>query len=293
MKRYYILICLLSFFVSCEQEEGFLPLSEVVRNEPILKQVTQEFPAYDVVMNAFYETDGRVKTVYRGNLSTPLLDHLDTEFIYNESNQLLCQINHLSSPGECRPSIEYTDGQVSGIRGFPITYDGNIITNSFAWSDSHVKYEFEDDTYQRLLKVEYLTSVSSSSPSLISRDTYTYEGDNLMSIECRLINDVGGGFDVVLFIEYSYDDQPNPFLPAFNQNALIAYHKGVMPNIQYKEKLVFRSANNIVTKTTTFPTSGEVSTVNYSYDYNDRGYPVQRTHSVGDNTFYVKYEYNE
>ena len=280
MKKYiYFLFVLLLTFLGCEEENEMMPPPN---NDLTLKQARREVLAFDFMNGATFHRNGKLNQAIQGRVSTSLFDEVKREGIYNEDNLLECVIRFNNGQGECYPSMEYTNGELTSLNGHPLEYNGNVINEIFS-STVRFKYEFEDDTYQKLLRMEEIISFT------LRYIEYSYEGDHLISVEERLYNDATGQYELWKLTEYTYDDKRNPYQQAHDQNALVSYYYDMLYIQQSPLNIVYRSPNNVLTETIT--TSSGSGTLHYSYEYNDKDYPIKRTREINQSESVVTYEY--
>lgn len=278
-----ILFIFLLTFLGCEEkDEMILPPN----NDLTLKEARREIPAFDFMNSASFHTDGKLNQAIQGRVSSSLYDEVKRECIYNENNLLECVMRFNNGQGECYPSMEYINGELTTLNGHPLEYDGNIITEIYP-NNVSIKYEFEDDTYQKLTRVEEFFG-----SFLVRYLIYQFEADHLISIEERLFNDVTGQYELWRLTEYTYDDKRNPYEQAHDQIALVSYYYDMLYTQQSPLNIIYRSPNNVLTETITGST-GSVTTLNYSYEYNAKDYPTRRTLVINQNESVVTYEYYE
>jgi len=274
------LFVLLLTFLGCEEESEVMTPSN---NDLTLKQARREVPAFDFMNSATFHRDGKLNQAIEGKLSTSLFDEVKRECIYNEDNLLECVMRFNNGQGECRPSMEYANGVITTLNGRVLEYDENVITEIYV-NGALVKYEFEDDTYQKLIRIEEYFG-----PFFYRFEDYTYDGDNLISIEQRLLNDVTGQFELWSLTEYTYDDKKNPYQQGHDQIALVSYYQNMLYSQNNEDNMIYRSPNNVLTETVSSSTSSR--TFNYSYEYNSEGYPIERRLTFNGNLSVVTYEY--
>ena len=291
MKNYHILFAILITFslAGCEKQD-----IESLSTDLTLKNVRIELEAQDVVRRASFTTEGKIRNVILGLISTSEYDDVKREYIYTEENLLECIPGFGPSdiPG-CFPYLEYTGGVLATLNGNPLTYEGNIITELVLNHDNHVVYTFEDTSYDKLLKVEIFRDTSTT-PYLFIEEIFGYEGDNLVSIEYRRLNDETGMLELATEIAYTYDNEKNPYLKTQDQTALVSYFQPMFYLNWNLFNLHFRSVNNVLTYSFKNHLSGFEFTESYTFEYNLEGYPVLRKHNLlsGDEV-QTKYEYYE
>lgn len=284
------LLIVILLFSSCEKQD--LP---TISNGLTLKTVRLTVENEDFLRRATFTEEGKIRNVILGLLSTSELDGVVREYIYTNSNLLECipGISSSDAPG-CYPFLEYSNDLLTSLNGNPLEYNGNTITELNLTHDGRTIYEFADQTYSQLLKVEYIQDVSSS-PILADQTTFTYEGDNVVYIERKRIDDATGELELIHKIEYTYDNQPNPYQEGHNQIALVTYYQQMLYLQGNEFNMVFRSANNIIDQQATYYNSSGITTAGYSYtfEYNDNGYPTKSTRLVNGIEYVVEYEYYE
>ena len=280
----FLMIALL--FLSCEKQD--LP---TVSNELTLKNVRREVPSIDIVRKASFTEEGKIRNVILGNISTTEFDDTKREYIYTTDNLLECIPGFSSSdwPG-CYPFLEYTNGILTTLNGNILEYNGNTIVEHYLNQDGRTIYEFTNQNYDQLLKAEYIRDVSTN-PTVSHQTNFTYDGGNLVFIQRKRINDTTGLLELIHETEYTYDNKRNPYQQGHNQIALVSYFQQMMI-LQWNEfNLIYRSTNNVVTRSYTNYLSDYQSSFSYSFEYNSNDYPVKRTHVVDGMEFVMKYEY--
>lgn len=291
MKKNYLVlpVFILTFLLlGCEKQDFLLP-----SNDLTLKEIRVEFEAQDVLRRASFTTEGKIRNVILGLLSTSEFDDLKREYIYTPDNLLECVpgISSFDAPG-CYPFLEYSNGVLTTLNGNALEYDGNKITELNFLHDSRIIYEFEDASYNRLLKVDFIKDVSTT-PVLYIQEFFEYEDNNLIRTQINRIDDTTGQLELAFLTEYTYDDKRNPYQQGHNQIALVSYYQQMLYLNSNQFNLVFRSSNNVLTRSYTNFLSGFQSTLSYTYEYNTIGYPIQRVHTITGGDIVAKYEYYE
>lgn len=281
--RQYLLVLFACFllFASCENEEIVIP-----SNELILKEVRRELPSFDIMFSATFNTDGKIINAIQGKVTTSEFDEITREYIYNQYNVLECVRQSNGGQSECYPDLEYLNGRLIALNGNSLEYVGNTITEVFQTHNVQIKYEFEDDTYQKLTRIEHWQS-----SSLLSYENYTYEEDNLTCVEIRLWNDATAEYELWSLTEFTYDNERNPYQLGVEQLALVSYYQDMAYLQQNPRNLVYRSRNNVLSETISGTTSS--TTYLYSYEYNSEGYPIKRTLEFNGNESTITFEYHD
>ena len=287
-KNYTILLVFLLAILGCEKQD-FLLLS----NDLTLKEIRVELQAQDVLRRASFTTEGKIRNVILGLLSTSEFDDMKREYIYTPDNLLECVpgISSFDAPG-CYPYLEYSNGLLTTLNGNALEYDGNRITELNFLHDSRIIYEFEDASYTKLLKVDFIKDVSTT-PVLYIQELFEYQDNNLTRIEANRLDDTTGQFGLAFLTEYTYDDKRNPYQQGHNQIALVSYYQQMLYLGSNQHNLVFRSSNNVITRSYTNLLSGFQSTLSYTYEYNAMGYPIERVHTISVGDVVKKYSYYE
>lgn len=293
MKTYFQrgLLCLFCIlFFGCEKQDLLFS-----SNDLTLKEVRREIETLDIVRRASFNSEGKILDVILGNISTTELDDVKRNYSYTRDDLLSCapitSINDL--PG-CYPHLEYSDeGVLLRINGNPFEYDGNKISlYDSAW-DGRIIFEFEDDTYAQLTRYEYYRNVSTN-PDLAIQKIFQYDGDNIIFIEAKSLNEATGQLETYNTTGYTYDDKINPYKKGHNQIALVTYYHTMLDLSWEQWNLIYRSTNNVLTQTMTFNLNGwSDSTTNYFYEYNSSGYPITKTEERDDFDIVTKFKYYE
>jgi len=284
----YILLVIVLALSGCEKQDFLLP-----SNDLTLKEVRIELEAQDILRRASFTTEGKIRNVILGLLSTSEFDDMKREYIYTPDNLLECVpgISSFDAPG-CYPYLEYSNGVLTTLNGNALEYDGNrIIQHQLNW-DARSIYTFEDNTYQKLVESEYIVDVSTT-PVLRSQNIYEYDGNNITYIETRFLDDTTGQLEIINTTEYTYDDKRNPYQQGHNQIALVSYQQQMLYLGPNGPNLVFRSSNNVMTRSYTNFLSGFQFTLSYTYEYNAMGYPIERVHTISSGEVVKKYSYYE
>ncbi len=291
MKNIYRII-FLSFmmisFSNCEKQDFLLPTNDLT-----LKEVRREIESIDVVKRASFNSDGKILDVILGNISTTEFDDVKRSYSYTRDDLLSCRpITNVSDLPGCYPHMEYSDnGVLIRINGNELEYDGNIIIHYRQAWDARIIYEFEDDTYNKLIKYEYYRDISTN-PILANQKIFEYDGDNIIYIEAKSIDDTTGQLETYNTTAYTYDDKINPYKKGHNQIALVSYYHTMLDLSWEQWNLKYRSANNVVSRTTTFNLSNWTGgTITYEYTYNNSGYPLTMTYQTPSHEVETKFIY--
>lgn len=275
-------------FSKCEKQDLLLP-----SNELTLKEVRREVASRDVVRRASFNREGKILEVILGNISTTEFDDVKRTYTYTRDNLLSCIPGFSSSdaPG-CYPYMEYSDaGVLLRINDNTLEYVGNkIIEHRTQW-DAQLVYVFEDDTYNNMTKFEYYKDVSTN-PRLTTEKIFEYDGDNIIYIEAKWLNETTGEFETYNTTTYTYDDKRNPYKKGHDQIALVTYYHAMLDLSWEQWNLKYRSSNNVLSQTTTFNLSGWTgSTRTLSYEYNNSNYPISITEQTPNFEIVTKFEY--
>lgn len=287
-KKPILLLFSALFLFSCEKQDLSLPATDLT-----LKEVRREIESIDVVRKASFNRKGKILDVILGNISTTEFDDVKRTYSYTRDDLLSCTpITNINDLPGCYPHLEYSDaGVLIRINGNALEYDGNkIIQNSTNW-DSRIVFEFEDDTYNNMVRIENYVDVSTN-PTLTRQRIFEYDGDNIIYIEARALDDTTGQLETYNTTIYTYDDKINPYKKGHNQIALVSYHHTMLDLSWAQWNLIYRSTNNVVSQTTTFNLNGWTGgTLTYDYEYNDSGYPTLMTYQTPSHEVKTKFAY--
>lgn len=287
-KYFLSLLFLIGFLLcGCEKQDLLLP-----SNDLTLKEVRREVEAVDVVRKASFSAEGKILNVILGNISTTEFDDVKRQYSYTEDNLLTCVpgVNSFDYPG-CYPYMEYSDGVLTSINGSTLEYVGNTIIEYRELWDGKIIYEFEDDSYNKLIKYEYYHDASSN-PTLTTQKIFEYDGDNIIFIEAKSLDDTTGQLETYNTTSYTYDDKINPYKKGHNQIAIVSYYQPMLDLSWEQWNLKFRSTNNVISRTTTYNLTGWTGgTLTYDYTYNDSDYPVTMTYQTPSYEVVTKFLY--
>ena len=156
------------------------------------------------------------------------------------------------------------------------TYDGNTMIGTTYESGEPSSffnvYEFEDDTYTKLLSIKGYDS-SSGTDELTYLKTYQYDRNN--PVEIYIEAKTSGSSTVVPFkrITLTYDDKINPYKKGLSGHAFLKEHTVIDALVDHN--MAYSADNNIVSinfedlvQNTSFMTT-------YTYQYNSDLYPTE------------------
>lgn len=256
MKRLFLFtIILILIFYSCEKEMAY----EDYQSNILLRQVRGTEGDMEVL--TYYNTGYIFEHVQRFSYR---------KFLYNKQNQLIkIQIALSFNPLSCAiiPGTTFEDGddprkaKIGQYLEYEYSDNGNLKIKNFYYINddnrqlmNYAKYEYEND---KVVKIKLFNPQD----QLTHYYTYVYDSPGNVSKEEYYYIQDGADAKLQTRILYEYDDKNNPFkvfavegTPGSNTNK-----------------------NNITKQTTInyYAEEEQSYTVEYSYEYNDLGYPVK------------------
>lgn len=294
MNRYYKLLLLLIFTFSCTNENINEP---ELTQELILKQVNAvffntptecggqftDFDSQGKILEVYSTCNGESNTqrtyTYTDNgLIKSIVEGFGAEVFLYENNVL---VGH---GGGSDASIgNYTEFTYYGNKMIANYYQSGEISNNYSI------FEFEDDTYAKLISIKGYDN-SSGIDELTYLKTFQYEGKNPVEIYIESKN--GGGSERVPFrrITLTYDDKINPYKKGFTEHAYLKEHTRIIGFVDHN--MAYSADNNIASMVFEDLVQNTSYAQTYTYQYNGDMYPTEAMNFVnGDyrSTDYFEY----
>ncbi len=277
MNRYYSSLLLLFFAFSCSNEN-------VNESEPTqeltLKQVNYVFfntPTECEGDFADFDDQGKIIEKYSSCYGTLVTTRA---YSYTDSGLIESIVEGFGATGfyyEDDVLVGYgggSDASISNYIGF--TYSNNLmIANTYELGEPtpfYSVYEFEDDTYTKLLSIKGYDNTSGTD-ELTYLKTYQYEENN--PIEIYIETKTPGSTIVVPFrrIILTYDDKINPYKKGLTGHAFLKEHTIIGSHVDHN--MAYSADNNILS--IVFEDFVQNSSYNqtYTYQYNSDMYPTE------------------
>jgi len=267
MNRIFLFaLVLILFFNACDKEGDLV--YEDFQGNTLIRQIGETEDEMQVI--TYYNT---------GYIFEHLQRFSYRKFIYNQKNQLIkIEIALSFNPLSCAivPGASFTDGddprkaKIGRYLEFEYSNEGKLKRRNFYFinDDNPQLTNYEEYEYNN----DYIVKINVFNPQdqLTHYSTYSYDSNgNVSEVEFHYMQD--GDAKLQTRVLYEYDDKNNPF-----KVFAVEGTPGVNTN------------KNNITKQTTMYYYGEEEqsdTVEYTYEYNDLGYPVKANN--------VEYTYGE
>lgn len=281
MKKVILFLSLSMCFFSCTNES----VNETEQTQELtLKQVNSVF------INTPTECEGQFKD-------------------FDSQGKILEVYSTCSGESYTQRTYTYTDADLiksidEGFGGEEFIYDNDVLVGHLAGSDTssnlheftyednfmtsisyelgnptsgYVIYEFEDDSFTKLLSIKGYDN-SSGTDELQYLKTFQYEGNN--PVEIYIESKTGGGSEVVPFrrITLAYDDKINPYKKGLAEHAFLKEHTRIIGFVDYN--MAYSADNNITSLVFEDLVQNTSYTQTYSYQYNGDMYPIEAMNFV-------------
>ena len=217
----------------------------------------------EVNRNHLYDNQGRLDKIERSGMGA-------SEFYYSGNTLTEAEHNFGFNP--------YTTFY---------TENGNTIEALLVSQSSNtfkVIYRFMTSERIRLTRIEFINDPdSNTTPSTI----YTFEYDDNFNVTKQTkmsYDDTLDDYVTTETIEATYDDQNSIYKNIYSLG--MPAELNIVPTIDYNaavdyiDRLARFSPNNILTRTTTYTTSGTTFTYAFDYTYNDLGFPIYASRTL-------------
>lgn len=274
MKKLYLLLFFTILLFSCENEPILDKTPKLVLKSAFYSDVNATDCSTDRLAN--FDNQGKITEVYHEcNGYTTVFRSYDyrengliyyytgTAFFTYDENDILIRISSQSDTG-----FSYSD----------ITYENNIMlvhsfynNQPFSW---YSKYEFEDNTYEKLLSKKRFDSYDNE---VIYRKTYKYNGNNPIEILIEEKNANNSVLEIVNRYIITYDDKINPYKFGLPKNAFLASSTKLLHPVKYN--IVYTAENNITSIIYNYygnnPDYVQTWTRTKTYTYNNDMHPIE------------------
>ena len=184
--------------------------------------------------------------------------------------------------------VQRTTGSDTGSSVTNFTYNGRIVTShGFYNGNPHnyeTVYEFEDETYTRLLSITINDDVLTD-PYVFRITSFEYENDLLIKSTHAELDEDTQQLEDQIILEYTYDDKINPYQQGLSQNALVTSFMVLFYYDSISRYLAHQMRHNVKTQKVTNLIHDYVGFSERMYVYNDDGYPISYIENVNDDPF--------
>jgi len=272
MKKYYVITLLLIFIYTCSDESviALEPTQELTLKQ--VNYVNENTPIDCQGTFADFDSQGKIVEV---NYVCGIDISIWRTYTYTDLD-LISSI----AQGFGAVVYEYEDDVLVEMRnpGFELkfTYDDNLMIGNvfqFAAPTSRYNiYEFEDDSYTKLLSITSFDN-SSGIDEVVSKITYQYDGNNPVEIYIEGTPLGGSTMEPNWRINIAYDDNVNPYKKGLAEQAFLANETVLRDYVDYN--IAFSADNNITSILHEDLVESTSYTITYSYIYNSDLYPTE------------------
>lgn len=275
MRRIAFLLFCGFIFSHCQKDDSQEP-AQVLFSDQLLEMELYTWPAGQTSNAYAYNTDGKLNAITYTDLGTGRLNR--QEFLRDRSGRI-ARINKSNNGNVSISEITYVNGTDNRIlytrSSSGALRDSAVFTYNPAGlvSSSNVFSNVSNDGSGTITPGIHLSSI---------REYFYDDRRNLKKISVHTDHDNNGNFTLNISYDFDYDTQNNPLYFPDDAAVLIEglWYKVVSPNN------VTRHINNYGQQ---YPGPGD--TLNYTFGYNQQGFPLVCNYAIGDTKVKIDFYY--